>query len=307
MIPRANLLALLRDPCAAMPAPEPDAHAEALLRAHVLGLVSRALAGREGRVMLVKGAALALTVYPSPAARPMCDVDLLVPPRREAAVVEALAAAGLTVLENPFRPRSRKMLGETQLVARAGTMRLLVEVHGTLDKIVPRPIDVEALAERASPAPGLPALFVPSPEDHALLVALHAAGHEFRHDIALLDFELLLRRGIDLRVLVERARAFRLGTVLFVLLSTMRALGAASVDADLVRTFDPGPLRRAALCPFYDVGAFPIPRMQAALGARWVLGQTPLRDDLGAWMGGVARYGMARIADRIEMRGSKSG
>ncbi|MDC3957527.1 nucleotidyltransferase family protein [Polyangium jinanense] len=300
--PPTPILDLLRDPRAVMPAPTPQAHAEAMLRAHVLGLVSRALVARGERAMLVKGAALALTIYPSPAARPMSDVDLLVPPQRERAVIEALAAAGLELHENRFRPRSREMLGETQLVARAGEMRLLVEVHGTLDKIVPRPIDLTAVEDRATPAPGLSGLLLPSAEDHALLVALHAAGHEFRHDIALLDLELLMRGGIDKRVLVERAREFRLGTVMFVMLSTLRALGAASVDPALVQAFDPGRLRRAALVPFYDVGGFPVPRTKAALGIRWVVGQTPLRDDLGAWARGLARYAAARVGDRITAR-----
>ncbi|MDI3285116.1 nucleotidyltransferase family protein [Polyangium sp. 15x6] len=296
------ILDLLRDPRAVMPAPAPQAHAEAMLRAHVLEQISRALVARGERAMLVKGAALALTVYPSPAARPMCDVDLLVPPRRERAVIEALAAAGLELHENRFRPKSREMLGETQLVARAGEMRLLVEVHGTLDKIVPRPIDLAAVEERAKPAPALPGLFVPSAEDHALLVALHAAGHEFRHDMAWLDLSFLLRAGLDTGILVERARDFRLGTVMFVVLSTLRALGAASVDPALVQAFDPGLLRRAALVPFYDVGGFPVPRTKAALGVRWVVGQTPLRDDLGAWARGLARYAAARVADRIAAR-----
>lgn len=296
------LLALLRDPRAQIPAPTPQAHAEAMLRAHVLGQISRALVARGERVMLVKGAALALTVYPSPAARPMCDVDLLVPPQRERAVIEALAHAGLDLHENPWRPKSRAMLGETQLVARAGEMRLLVEVHGTLDKIVPRPIDVAEIEARAERAPGLPGLLLPSAEDHALLVALHAAGHEFRHEMAWLDLELLLRAGLDERLLVERAREFRLGTVMFVVLSTLRALGAASVAAALVEAFDPGVFRRAALVPFYDVGGFPVPRTEAALGVRWVVGQTPLRDDLGAWLRGLARYAVARVEDRITRR-----
>jgi hypothetical protein len=108
-----------------------------------------------------------------------------------------------------------------------------------------------------------------------------------------------LRGGIDRRILVERARVFRLGTVMFVMLSTLRALGAASVDAELVRSFDPGTLRRAALAPFYDVGGFPVPRTKAALGVRWIVGQTPLREDLGAWARGLARYAAARVGDRI--------
>src|SRR4051812_7819301 len=73
----ADVLRLLRDPAAA-PRPSPREHAAALLRAHVLATVSRALTAEGLDALLVKGAALALTVYPDAAARPMGDVDLLV-------------------------------------------------------------------------------------------------------------------------------------------------------------------------------------------------------------------------------------
>src|SRR6185369_12564236 len=138
------------------------------------------------------------------------------------------------------------------LTARAGAMVMLVELHTALDKIVPRPIDAGALIARSSPAPGLPGLRVPSPEDHALLVALHASTHAFHHPIALLDLELLLRRGLDLDELARRARAFRLDTVMYVAMTTLRALGAASVCDAHVRAFAPDPVRRSVVDRLYD-------------------------------------------------------
>jgi hypothetical protein len=292
------LLRLLRDPAAAFPEPSAEAHAEALLRRHVLGQLSRALSARGERALLVKGAALALTVYPHPAARPMKDIDLVVPLRREAAVLSALSAGGLEIQRDAARPESARML-ETQLFATAGALRVLVEVHASLDKIAPRPVDPEALLGRALPAPELAGLFLPDPVDHALLVVQHAASHEFRHTMALLDTELLLRRGLDREELVRRARACGLVTATFVLLSALHTLGAASVDGATVRAFDPGRLRRAALRPFYDLDAFPVARGEGELGARWIMGQTPLRDDLGAWARGVLRYGAVRAKERL--------
>lgn len=295
-----TLLALLRDPAAwsKVPAPTPAAHANAMLRAHVLKLLSAALAEAGERAMLVKGAALALDVYPTPASRPMRDVDLLVPPAREEAVIRALASGGLERCEQPGRKRSGKMLGETQLIARAGALTLLVEVHATLDKIVPRPFDIAAIERRASPAPkGLDALLVPAPEDHALLVAQHLASHEYRHPIGLLDLELLLRRGLDPALLVRRAHEARLSTVMFVALATLHALGAASASPDLVAAFAPSPLRRAALALFYDVGRYPVARGEGELGALWILRQTPMRDDLARWTAGLVRYAAARLED----------
>src|SRR5262249_26673708 len=156
----------------------------------------------------------------------------------------ALVDSGCTQERDPGRPFSRAALGETALIARSGATTLLIEVHTTLDKIVRRPIDLAAVFARARPAPRLGGLLVPAPEDHMLLIALHAAGHEFRHPVALVDLELLMRQGIDFDVLVRRAHSWHLATVLYVTLATLRSLGAASITGDHVRAVDPGPLRR---------------------------------------------------------------
>src|SRR5262249_8625025 len=132
-----------------------------------------------------------------------------------------------------------------------------------------------------------------------LLIALHAACHEFRHTVGWVDLELLMRRGIDFHALAERAHAWRLATVLYVALSTLRTLGAASVKDDHVRAFDPGPLRRLALSRYYRVGSFPVARGLPRSGLSWVASQTPLRDDLGRWSGGVVRYAAVRAVERL--------
>lgn len=299
-----TFLDLLRDKqCFAKPMqPTPEAAAKAMVRAHVLQQVSDALVRAGERAMVVKGAALAQTVYPHPALRPMHDIDLLVSKERERAVVSALARSGLEICPTPSRPRSETKLGETMMLARAGALSMLVEVHPTLDKIVPRPLDIAALERRASPFPGLAALMIPAAEDHALLVAAHAASHELKHDIGLLDLELLLRVIVDRKVLQTRATEMRLSTVMFLVLSTLRALGAASVDDALVAAFEPHPLRRAALGLVYEIGKYPALRGQTQLGLRWILRQAPLRDDLGRFSAGVVTYAALRVMDYVESR-----
>jgi hypothetical protein len=286
---------LLGDRSAALPAPGPEARADALLRAHVLDRISRVLAAEGLDALLVKGAALALTVYPDAAVRPMSDLDLLVRGADRDRVVVALVRAGFVDRSPADRPHSGALLGETLLVARSGAMETLVEVHTTLDKLVARPIDEPDLFARARPAPGLPHLLVPAPEDHALLVALHAAGHDFHHPLAFLDLELLLRAGLDTGALVARARAWRLETVMWIILSLLREQGGASVPDTLLATFEPGPLRRALLRRAGAAGT--------ELGVDWILRQTPLRDDLAAWALGVARYAAARARDRLARPG----
>lgn len=295
------LLRLIRDPQALPVPPSAEAHAAAMLRAHVLRALSRASAAAAVPVLLIKGAALALTVYPTPASRAMADIDVLVRPGDRDALLRALEREGGTVHHPAGRPLSRELLGETAVMLQAGSLHYLVEVHTSLDKLVPRPIAAQTLLDRATPAPGLPGLFLPSFEDHALLIALHLAGHDFHHPVGLLDLELLLRRGLDTTALVERARGWALSSVMFVSLSTLRALGAASVSEALIAAFAPGPLRRALLGRTYPPGA-PAPDEGDSLGWPWVLRQTPLRDDPLPWLLGLGRYAALRARERSAAR-----
>ncbi len=290
-------LRLLRDRDA-RPVIAPGAHADALLRRHVLAQMAEAFRKEKLDALLVKGAALALTVYPDPAARRMSDIDVLVREPDQARAVRALERLGWLVGQDGSRNLSRVMLGETMVQARVGSMTFTVEVHASLDKVVRRPIAFARLLQRSSAAPGLEGLSVPSREDHALLVALHASTHEYRHTLALQDMELLLRSGLDKRVLKERSAEFRLQAVMFVMLAVLRNLGAASVDADLVRMFDPGWVRRRFIAKFYDERRFPPALGDEALGLVWLVKQGPLWDDPEKFVAGVLRYAGVRGVER---------
>lgn len=305
----AEILRVIRDGSATPRALGPEGHVADLLRGRVLERIARALSEEGLSAMLVKGAALALTVYP-PGSRPMNDVDLLIRRRDRARCVVALERAGFVRHPARDRPVSGERLGEAQFTVDCGAIPSVVEVHTSLDKIAPRPLSERGLFDRARPAPSaqpLPGLVVPSHEDHALLVALHAAGNELRHAVGLLDIELLLRTGLDRRALVLAARDARLTSVMFLVMATLRALGAASVDDALVAAFDPGPLRRAAIAGFYDVGSYPVARGPLRLGLPWIVRQTPLRDDLLPWARGLAAYAALRAADRLVARGLSGG
>jgi hypothetical protein len=292
-----EILRLLRDRHA-KPEIAPGAHADALLRRHVLSQIGEAMQGANIAALLVKGAALAITVYPDAAARRMSDIDVLVKEADHARAVRALEKLGWLVGTNDTRRFSGAMLGETMVQARVGAMTFTVEVHSSLDKVVRRPIDFADLMRRASAAPGLPGLSVPAREDHTLLVALHASTHEFRHTLALQDMELLLRSGLDKQELVRRCETFRLQSVMFVLLSVLLHLGAASVDDALVRIFEPRLVRRQLLERFYDLQKFPPARGDEALGLAWIVSQAPLWDDPGMFAAGVLKYAGIRAIER---------
>lgn len=282
----------------ARPEIAPGAHADALLRRHVLAQIAEAMKREHITTLLVKGAALALTVYPDAAARRMSDIDVLVEEADQERAVRALEKLGWLVARSETRRLSSVMLGETMVQARIGAMTFTVEVHASLDKVVRRPIAFADLVGRAVDAPGLLGLSVPSREDHTLLVALHASTHEFRHTLALQDMELLLRSGLDKRELERRCDQFQLGTVMFVMLSVLRNLGAASVDDEMVRRFDPGWVRRRILERFYDVRRYPPALGEEKLGLSWLLGQAPLWDDPQLFAAGIVKYAGVRSVER---------
>jgi Uncharacterised nucleotidyltransferase len=271
------------------------AQAAYLLRTHALEKLCRALEARALDVLLVKGAALAITHYAEPWTRDMADIDVIVRPGTRDHVVAALAAHGFAVIADAARPLSSDAFGETCLSLACGAATVAFEVHTRLDKLVARPVDHAAIFARSAPAPGLPRLRLPADEDHVLLLALHAAGHDFRHPPAGADLALLLTRGVDEEAVLDRARRWRLTTVLFVMLTLLRESGSERVPDRLLRATAPRGLRRALIDRYRarlaDEGA------PLGLGWPWIARQTVLRDDLPAWTGGLVRYAGTRALE----------
>ena len=229
----------------------------------------------------------------------MVDIDLLVLPQDEAELLRLLDGAGFSRLPDPpGRPLSFASLAERQLVWRSAGAAQLLEVHTSLDKLIGRPFSYAEVFQRGQAVPTTPGILLPCPEDHALLVVLHAAGAEFRHEATWTDLELLLKSGLDLAVFEERARSWRLQTAAYIALETLRVLGSTSVPSDLLERLCPTQLRLRALASCYRVGHYPVTTGQLRLGLPWVLRQTPLRDDLLRWLAGVTVYAAKRGVER---------
>lgn len=278
--------------------PGPTAKGAYVARAHQLEQLAAGLAAVGQDALLVKGAALALTHYAAPWRRPMGDIDLLSRPGELERLVRALEGLGYERQRIESRRWSQAALAEVQLIPGAGMLGGLVEVHPTLDKVAPRQIPYDAIFARSKAAPGLKPLLVPAVEDHALLVALHASLHEFQHELGFVDLNQLLSKGVDREALVQHATTWRLRTVMYVMLSVLRSLGVASVDAALVLAFEPSRARRAALRQVYRLDRHPALVRESGLGASWVARQAVLRDDLGHWSRGVAWYAALRAVER---------
>jgi hypothetical protein len=123
------------------------AHAAAV-RTRAIAKVLDALDADGIPALILKGGALAHLVYPSPALRPMRDIDLLVPVDRATAAWESLRRAGLSPA-GKRQPDGYHHLQELAWTADGATMT--VEIHKEMLRATPfvRPARYAQLAERS--------------------------------------------------------------------------------------------------------------------------------------------------------------
>src|SRR5262249_5413405 len=100
--------------------------------------------------LVLKGPALAHSVYPRPDLRQGVDLDVLVPPARFGDVLVALEAAGFTLLDRNWPLVAARVPGELRIRAPQG---VLVDLHWAVldDPALHRPfrLPVPGLLERA--------------------------------------------------------------------------------------------------------------------------------------------------------------
>jgi hypothetical protein len=224
---------------------------------HELAHVLAALDAVGVESVLLKGAALAYTVYPDPACRPRGDLDLWVPPEQMDAAVAALQGAGYRPEARADRPAElvARIGGEQQMVGDAPSAGL-VELQwpawrGEWFRFTAR-TDYDAIRARctALQVEGQAAL-VMAPEDMLVHVCVHAAiNHQFGRPWlrGLLDVHLLLTvQPPDWETVVERLRSWRLATPVWTVLDLTRALFGAPMPAGLDAMLAPSAARRQAI------------------------------------------------------------
>lgn len=195
-------------------------------------------------VMLMKGAALAVTVYGSFARRPMGDLDLLVPQARAQEAWDALRGQGWTPELDDGEGFYDGHQHLCPLVAPGGA-GVVVELHRCL--LYPRgPFhlperDVWASAKRVEL--GGRSVWVPAPHHMVLHLCIHFAwSHAMRRALGRTVRDLAaLAPSVDWPRLVELAGATRSGSCCYWTLRLARRLGGASVPDDVLRELRPFP------------------------------------------------------------------
>ncbi|MBN1890289.1 MAG: nucleotidyltransferase family protein [Thermoflexales bacterium] len=203
--------------------------ADAELHERELKRVLQALSAQGVQPVMFKGAALAYTVYPAPACRPMGDLDLWVMAEEIPQARAALEAIGYACHTKSRRPLAmmKQNSGELQMVsAQAGSG--LVELHwGTFaGEWLSRAANVDEAGLRARGV-GLSLVghevLALAPEDALIQLAVHwAINHQLAYPWlrALVDVVLLARaQPVDWQVLAQRARAWRVSAAVWLVLS----------------------------------------------------------------------------------------
>ena len=271
--------------------------------------------------ILFKGAALAHTVYPEPACRPMGDLDLWLAGDEMPSAQAALESLGYVQHLKPTRPIALMMQhsGEIQMIGRRPGSGL-VELHWGVfaGEWLRRTavVDELALRERALPVTimGRPARMLAA-EDGVIQLAVHlAVNHQMAYPglRGLLDLVLLARSGgVDWDIVAARASAWRVGTVTWLVLALAAELLGLDEATSAIERLRPSGLRRRLLALFVNARSLLAMRNLTKGPLRFVY-QLLLVDRPGdaarlfwraiwpedAWL--VARYG--RAGSRIRWR-----
>lgn len=197
-------------------------------------------------VIVLKGAALAETIYPNIAHRPMGDADLWVRPRDRARAQAALEAAGYQFLPEPdqrFSPFNTVFTGEMSFRRNEGA---LIELHWELTpaewlrRLIA--LDTEALWRDAQPLElgGVRVLQL-APHDTLLHLGLHLAAHNYAHPAGYRDIVQLLshHQPFPWETFLARASRSRLRTACYFALEAAASVLGAFVPQDALDALRP--------------------------------------------------------------------
>ena len=229
----------------------------ALARERELERILIALAAEDIEPILFKGAVLAYTAYPTPACRPMWDLDLWLTAEEMPRGRAALEGLGYRRHSKETRPPvfQKRHFGEIQMLG-AQPGNIPVELHWSafagvwLDQAAA--VDHAAVRARAVlvTVAGQQALALAS-EDAIIQLAVHLAVN---HQMAapglrgLLDVALMARtQPVDWAVVAERAQAWRIGTAVWIVLRLAEELVGLTEATPAVARLKPGFMRRQLL------------------------------------------------------------
>lgn len=204
-------------------------------------------------VLVLKGGALAYTVYPRPALRWMCDLDLLVDRTDLEHAGKVLESLGYQHCPEPMEainPFNTEFTGQTNYVMARREKLEAVDLHWQLfsNEIFERTIalDTQGLWARAVTFQlGPTEAFSLSTEDTLAHVCLHLSLHGFGHLRGYVDIMQLIEvGGVDWNAFIDRVCSSRIRTACYFPLWRAATTWHVPVPTEVLHALQPGPLRR---------------------------------------------------------------
>jgi hypothetical protein len=253
---------------------------DAELHRRELAHVLRQLNSRQVQAVVFKGAALAYGVYPDPACRTMGDIDLWVADVDIEQAWQTLREAGYESFRKPDRPPALMALFQGEIgLQHSNSEYGLVELHWGVfpGEWLRRAAVVDAAGVRHRLVPANLAgedVHVLAPEDAIMQSAIHTAvNHQMSMSPlrAIVDIALLARHyAIDWNVVVQRARAWRVATPLWLVLSLTVDLTGLKEAASAAQQLQPAALRRRLIGRFANAESLVTMRDLSASNWRYV-------------------------------------
>lgn len=217
-----------------------------------LEVIAAAFARENLPLLVLKGPALAATLYPAPELRPFDDLDLCVPTSAGPAAAALLLRLGY--LEEPYPAESARADRDPAGLEGAAFHRqfsspdgrVLVDLHADPYQLGLRPRAEADLWRRARPLPGRRRLLMLAPTDQVVQLAVHAHKHGFSRLLWLKDLDLLVRRlgaEIDWRLVASGALADGVAASVWYALRLSRVLLGAPLPIEVERLAPAPPLR----------------------------------------------------------------
>jgi len=228
------------------------AQAVSLVREQVWVELLKALETADIHVLLLKGAALAYTVYPDPVLRPMGDIDLLLDRRDLSQASAVLRGLGFYPRPEPqqrINPFNKNWTGELSFCREHQGMVMSVDLHWELFTIEwlrrIMKVDVKAMWEHAIPVQlGQIIAHTLLYEDMLVHVCLHISLHGFTHLRGYVDILQLLEYGdLDWTLFLQRAQESGLRVACYFPLWWLAQYRTDVVPQRVLTALHPDPLR----------------------------------------------------------------
>lgn len=192
--------------------------------------------------IVVKGPAVAESLFPDRLLRDYLDLDVLVPPQRLAEVLDALEASGAHLLDRNWPLIAQQMRGELSWILPGGTLLDLhwALVHDRRKRRIFRLSTEEYLARSRTLTSGGVRFPAAGAEDQLIHVAVHAlltGGYRLSW---LKDLQLGASANPDWDLVVERGRRWRVAGPVAVMLDRAAAALGAPVPRAVPRALLPG-------------------------------------------------------------------